>query len=175
MVFRGCLQEKKQLGQTNTSLKAILQKHKIGKMADGKALAVLENLALKYLITKFNSENIAADLKPKLSTEDFKSLGLTDHRIVMNLRVRCCIFGRTKPKKARNNGDAPKFIIPKEVLQNLIDDGCLIFEISNILRVSECTVHGRMEEYNLSEQNITEIPNDNLDLNLADPRIPQLW
>ena len=64
-------------------------------MADDKAGAVLENLALKYLITKFNSENITADLKPKLSTEDFKSLGLTDHRIVMNLRVRCCIFGGT--------------------------------------------------------------------------------
>ena len=31
-------------------------------MADDKAGAVLENLALKYLITKFNSENITADL-----------------------------------------------------------------------------------------------------------------
>ena len=86
----------------------------------------------------------------------------------MNLRVRCCIFGGTKPKKARNKGRAPKFIKPKEVLQNLIDDGCLISEISNILCVSERTIYRRMEEYNLSKQNFTEISNDDLDLNLAD-------
>ena len=112
---------------------------------------------MKYLITKPNSENITADLIHKLSIEDFKSLDLTDHGMIMNLRVRCCILGGTKPKKARNNGSAPKFIIPKEVLQNLIDDSCLISEISNILCVSERTVYRRMEEYNLSKQNFTEI------------------
>ena len=86
----------------------------------------------------------------------------------MNLRARCCIFGGTKLKKARNNGGAPKFIIPKKVLQNLIDDGCLISEISNILCVSERTIYRRMEDYNLSKQNFTEISNDDLDSNLAD-------
>ena len=94
-------------------------------MADDKARAVSDNLGLKYLMTKFNSENITADLIPKLSTEDFKSLGLTDHGMIMNLRVRCCILGGNKPTKARNNGGAPKFILPNEVLQNLIDDRCL--------------------------------------------------
>ena len=86
----------------------------------------------------------------------------------MNLRVRCCILGGTKPKKAGNNGGAPKFIILREVLQNLIDDGCLISaEISNILCVSERRVYQRMKEYNLSKGNFAEIPNDDLDSNLA--------
>ena len=30
---------------------------------------------------------------PKLSIEGFKTLGITDHGIIMNVRVRCCIFG----------------------------------------------------------------------------------
>ena len=45
---QGLLARKKQLKQANTSLEAILQKHKIFKMADDKARAVLENLGLKY-------------------------------------------------------------------------------------------------------------------------------
>ena len=86
----------------------------------------------------------------------------------MNLRVRCCILGGTKPKKAGNNGGASKFIILREVLQNLFDDGCLISaEISNILCVSERRVYQRMKEYNLSKGNFAEIPNDDLDSNLA--------
>ena len=72
------------------------------------------------------------------------------------------------PKKDSNNGGAPKGIIPKEVLQNLFDDGCLISEeIGNILCVSELTVYQRMKEYNLSKENFTEIPNDDLDSNQA--------
>ena len=43
-------------------------------MAHGKARAVLEKLGLKYLVRKFDSENITADLRPEL-LEDFKSLG----------------------------------------------------------------------------------------------------
>ena len=65
--------------------------------------------------------------------------------------VKCCIFGGTKSKTARNNGGAPKFIMPKEVLQNLMDDDCLISEIGNILFFSERTVYRRIGEYNLSK------------------------
>ena len=53
-------------------------------------------------------------------------------------------------------------------MQNLFDDGCLISaEISNILCVSERRVYQRMKEYNLSKGNFAEIPNDDLDSNLA--------
>ena len=64
---QGWLARKKQLKQTNTSLEAILEKHKIFKMADDKACALLENLELKYLITMFDRENITADLIARLS------------------------------------------------------------------------------------------------------------
>lgn len=80
----------------------------------------------------------------------------------MNLRVRSCIFCGTKPKKPRNNGSAPKFMIPKETLENLIDDDCRISEISNISCVSESTVCPRKKEDKLSKLNFTEIPNSNL-------------
>ena len=66
--------DKKKLEQTNISLKLIRQNHKISKMAHGKARAVLEKLGLKYLVRKFDSENLTADLRPEL-LEDFKSLG----------------------------------------------------------------------------------------------------
>ena len=61
-----------------------------------------------------------------------------------------------------------KFIIPNEVLQNLINDDFLISEINNILCVSERADSQRMEEYNLSKQNFTKIPNEDLESNLAD-------
>lgn len=41
--------------------------------------------------------------------------------------------------------------MPKEVLQNLMDDDCLISEIGNILFFSERTVYRRLGEYNLSK------------------------
>ena len=82
----------------------------------------------------------------------------------MNLRVRCCVFGG---KKLKNLNGAPKFIISKEVLRNLTRDR--FFEISNFLFISERTVCRRMEEYNLSKQNVIEY------LYLTDSRISQLW
>ena len=69
----------------------------------------------------------------------------------MNVRVKCCIFGGTKSKKVWNNEGETKFIIAKEVLQNLVDDDCLISEIGNILLFSERTVYRRAGEYNLSK------------------------
>ena len=119
-------------------------------MADDKTRAVLEKLGLKHLIVKFNEENITADLVPKLSLKDFETLGVTDNGVIMNLRVKCCTFGESKPQKYASGG-APKFLIPKEVLENLFDDGCLISEVSNILCVSERTIYRRMEEYGLKK------------------------
>lgn len=60
-------------------------------------------------------------------------------------------------------GGAPKFLIPEEVLQNLLDDGCLISEISSILCVSERTIYRRMEEYGLKKHNFTEMSNEEFD------------
>ena len=57
-------------------------------MPDDKICGILENLGLKCLL-KFNRENLTADLIPKLSIEDFKTLDITDHGIIMNLRIRC--------------------------------------------------------------------------------------
>ena len=53
-------------------------------MAHGKARAVLEKLGLTYLIRKFDSENITADLRPELF-EDFKSLRKALHERIYNV------------------------------------------------------------------------------------------
>ena len=132
-------------------------------MADTKICSVLERLGLKHLIATFKSENITVDLVSKLSQENFKALGVTDHSVMMNLRITCCSYGGAQPKKNIRSVGAPKFIIPKDVLQNLIDDGCRIKDISSILCVSERTIFRRMEEYKLSTQNYTQIDHEALD------------
>ncbi|XP_057295760.1 uncharacterized protein LOC130624204 [Hydractinia symbiolongicarpus] len=140
-----------------------LKDYKIN-MADERTRAILKKLGLKHLILKFSEENITADLIPKLSLKHFESLGVTDNGVIMNLRVKFCSFGGIKPQKLKwENGGAPKFLIPEEVLQNLLNDGCLISEISNILCVSERTIYRRMEEYGLKKHNFTEMSNEECD------------
>ncbi|XP_076081010.1 uncharacterized protein LOC143051900 isoform X2 [Mytilus galloprovincialis] len=52
---------------------------------------------------------------------------------------------------------APKFIIPKEILNNLLEDGFLISDIANLLSVSERTIYRRMDEYGLKKEYFTDI------------------
>ena len=136
-------------------------------MCDAKLVSVLCELGLEDYIEKFKEENITSDLISKMTQEDFKSLGLIENGQIMRLRVKCCSFGGETPIKACTSG-APKFMIPKQVLQNLLEEGCLIKEIGNILNVSERTICRRMVEYNLSKLNFTDIQEDDLDFKLIE-------
>jgi transposase InsO family protein len=135
-------------------------------MCDEKLCAVLKDLGFESLIKKFSEENITADLIPKLEEKDFLSLGICDNFVIMSLRTRCCGKGSQKPQRFVVSAGAPKFSIPKTVLKNLIDDGCQIKEISDILCVSERTIYRRMDEYGLKKLEFSEISDEELDFNV---------
>ena len=67
----------------------------------------------------------------------------------MSLRIECSTFGLCTPQRAVGTN---KFVIPKILIENLIDDGFSVKEMSNILCVSERTVLRRMVEYGLTQR-----------------------
>ena len=54
------------------------------------------------------------------------------------------------------NGE-PKFDIPKLLLQNLIEEGLTLAEISKIIRVLKRTLFRRMSEYNMAPKTFANI------------------
>lgn len=132
-------------------------------MADQKLHTILQVLGLHNYVQNFKDENITSDIISMLSKEDFKSLGLTDNSTIMRLRIKCCSFGGESPGKVLTNG-APKFLIPKQVLENFLEDGCLIEEIANMLNISVRTIYRRMEDYGLSKHKFSEINEEDLDI-----------
>ena len=63
---------------------------------------------------------------------DFLKLGLADRNAIMSLRIECSTFGLCTPPRAVETN---KFVIPKILIENLIDDGFSVKEMSNILCV----------------------------------------
>ena len=129
-------------------------------MADKKMYNVLKKLGLSDRRARFFEEKISADIVCYLSIEDFLKLGLTDRNAIMSLRIECSTFGLCTPQRAVGTN---KFVIPKILIENLIDDGFSAKEMSNILCVSERTVLRRMVEYGLKTRDFSNISDDQLD------------
>ena len=72
-------------------------------------------------------------------------------------------FGGEQLPKVSTNCGAPKFEIPKDVLENLLDEGFSINEISTLLSISESTVYRRLRTFGLSKLAFSEISDDDLD------------
>ena len=81
----------------------------------------------------------------------------------MSLRIECSTFGLCTPQRAVGTN---KFAIPKILIENLIDDGFSVKEMSNIERVSERTVLRRMAEYDSKIINFSIISDDQLDFDV---------
>ena len=92
--------------------------------------------------------------------DDFLNLGLTDRNAIMSLRIECSTFGLCTPQRAVGT---KKFVIPKILIENLIDDGFSLKKMSNILCVLERAVLRRMVEYGLTIRNFPNISDDQLD------------
>ena len=105
---------------------------------------VLKKLGLSDHRAKFVEEKISSDIVCYLSTEHFLKLGLADRHATMSLRIECSTFGLCTPQRAVGTN---KFVIPKILIDILIDDGFSVKEMSNILCVSERAVLRRMVEY----------------------------
>ena len=129
-------------------------------MADNKMHDVLNELGLSDHTARFIWEKISTDIVCYLSIEDFLKLGITDRNAIMFLRIECSTFGLSTPQRAVGIN---KFVIPKFLIENLIDDGFSVIEMSNILCVSERTVLIRMVEYGLTIRNFSNISDDQLD------------
>ena len=65
-------------------------------------------------------------------------------------RVRLWNFGEEVSRKCKGICGAPIFFILKYVLNNLLEEGFTIKEISTLLVVSESPIYRRMSQYGLS-------------------------
>ena len=124
---------------------------------------VLRKLNREHLINNFNEQKISPDIVCKLSLQELEMLGITNKQNVMSLRIACSTFSKGKPIKLNSVCGAPKFFIPKGVLESWLDEDFTIAEISNLLGVSESTVYRRMREYELSKLEFTDISDQDLD------------
>ena len=93
---------------------------------------------------------ITPDIVCKLSAYDFELLDLRNRADMMMLRNECVKFGGEQPSKTRSSCGAPRFQILKSVLENLLDEGFSIKEVSNLLSISESAVYRRMSNFGLS-------------------------
>lgn len=119
---------------------------------------------LGRLIEKFESEKITPDIVSKLSLHELEILGVNSRSDMMALRVECSKYGQQAPRKSQGTCGAPIFLIPKCVLENFLEEGFTIKEMSMILSVSESTVYRRMSRYGLSKFEFADISDQELDL-----------
>ena len=95
---------------------------------------VLKKLGLSDYRARFVEEKISTDGVCYLSIEDVLKLGLTDRNAIMSLRIECSTVGLYTPQRAVGTN---KFVIPKILIENLIDDEFSFKKMSNIICVSE--------------------------------------
>ena len=132
-------------------------------MADNKMDNFLKKLGLSDHSARFVEEKISTDIVCYLSIEDFLKLGLTDRNAIMSLRIGCSNFGLCTLQRAVGTN---KFVIPKTLIENLIDDGFSVNEMPNVLCVSGRTVLRGMVEYGLTIRNFSNISDDQLDFDV---------
>ena len=130
--------------------------------------AILKKLGLGNLCETFHKERITPDIIGLLSAYELRQLGVHSSSDMMALRIAASTFGSLQIKKVRASCGPPKFDIPRSVLENLLDEGFLIKEISTMLSVSESTIFRRMSMYGLSKLAFTDIMDEELDVVLKE-------
>ena len=114
---------------------------------------MLEKLGLRQFVPKFLEEKITPDIVCKLSSYEFRLLLIADSRDMMSLHVYCSKYGRYTPQKLPSQSGALKFNISNYMLENFLEEGFKIKEISAIICVAERTICRQVNEYNLSKIN----------------------
>jgi len=129
---------------------------------------ILKDLDVEdYIARTFENQNITPDIVSCLSLSEFSELGINDRAMIMRLRVKCSVYGSKQPQQIVGiSGGAPKFYIPKKILENFVEDGFLISEISNLLSVSERTIYRRLSEYGIKKLQFSDISDADLDIEL---------
>ncbi|VDI69315.1 Hypothetical predicted protein [Mytilus galloprovincialis] len=122
---------------------------------------ILHKLGLESLCKRFDEENITPSIVCKLSKYDLQCLGLVSSSDMMKLRVVCIKFGNPAPMQMKDS--RKKYEISQTVLENLLERGFSIKDISKLLAVSERTIYRRMTHYGLTSCSFTDIDDDDLD------------
>ena len=128
---------------------------------DAKIKEILKKIDLSAHSVKFVKEKISPDIVCKLSKEDLHNVGVNDRNAIMSLRMACSTFGSYTPRRGCHTN---KFVIPRIFLENLIQEGFTVREISAIAGVSERTIYRRMEEYDLKIRDFSRVSDNQLDL-----------
>lgn len=116
-----------------------------------------------YLVENFIREKITPDIVGILSSHDLQCLGVRCRNEMVVLRNECVKYGCQSPTKIYQEAGAPKYDLPKNVIEELLLDGFSIKEISLLLSVSERTVYRRMASYGLRKHTFSAISDHALD------------
>ena len=104
-------------------------------MAESDMLDLLEKLRLHQFIPNILEEKITPDIVCKLSSYEFRLLGIAGSNDIMSLRVYC-----SKYRRFSSQSRTPKFNKPKYKRESLLEEGFIIKEISSITCVTERTI-----------------------------------
>ena len=110
---------------------------------------MLEKLGLRQFIPKFLGEKITPNIVFKLSSYEFRLLVIADSSDIMSLHVYCSKYGKYTPQKLPSQSGALKYNIPKYMLENFLEEGFTIKEISAIICEAERTICRQVNQYNL--------------------------
>ena len=108
---------------------------------------------MEAFIQRFSEERIVPGIVCKLSKIELKSLGLSCASEIMKLRVECIKYGNKNASMAAPEGSfRQEYDIRKETLENLMDAGFSVSDMTKILSTSESTVYRRMKKYNIGKE-----------------------
>lgn len=127
---------------------------------------ILLKLGFNSLVLRFNEEKITPDLVCKLFKFELLSLGLGSPSDIMKLRLECLKYESLV--SMRVSDFKIRYEIGEEVLENLMELGFAVSDMSKLLSVSERTIFRRMTQYGLRSQCYTDISDDTLDECLGD-------
>ncbi|KAK3609197.1 hypothetical protein CHS0354_003177 [Potamilus streckersoni] len=114
-------------------------------------LCVLIKVGLDEFAGNFDKQKVSPDIVCFLSAQELRQLGLSRKEEMIKLRMKCIKYGANRLQMRTIKSGPPEFVIPKCILQNLIDDDFLISDIAKLLSVSESTVYRRMRQYNITK------------------------
>ncbi|KAL5017212.1 hypothetical protein ScPMuIL_006801 [Solemya velum] len=126
--------------------------------------AILLKVGLSSRFSKFDEQKITPDIVGSLNRHEMLELGVTNTSDMMSLRLECNRYGNTcRPTREPKTAGAPKYSIPGDVLENLLEDGFSISDVAALLSVSERIIYRKMQEYGLSKIQFSDIDSDELD------------
>ena len=85
----------------------------------------------------FLEQNITPDIVCCLAAIEMQQLCISTKKDMVKLRSECANYGIRKLQMSQSECGPPNFMIPKDVLENLIDEGFAISKIAKLLSVSE--------------------------------------